>query len=174
MPAGFQRPAFFFDFEMKMKKKRQHKTLIQTALELREAISGLLAHPECPATFTRRLSALHDDLEDLTVTPALEAQRRGGLLEEIARIIIEDNPDIAKLIETGRKPEIKRDTVYTFDEVASLLSVSSRTIKHAVDNGHLKADQIDSEPRILGSAIFQWLDEGGKAGRSNRHFEAGE
>src|SRR5215813_12849611 len=70
--------------------------------------------------------------------------------------------------ELGKKPEIKRDTLYTYDEVATLTSVGRRTIERAVENGNLKTDHMGSEPRICGAAILQWLDEGGKTGRSRR------
>lgn len=161
-----------------MSKKRQHKPLIQTVQDLREAINALLKHPECPDSFTRRLSALHDDLEDLTIapksSPAQEAQE--NFYDRLTRIIVGDDKKIRELIELGRKPEIKRDTFYTLNEVATLASVSYSTIRNAIQNGHLKADQIGSEPRILGAAIFQWLEEGGKTGRSKRDLmeEAGE
>lgn len=78
--------------------------------------------------------------------------------------------------ELGKKPEIKRDTLYTYDEVATLTSVGRRTIERAVENGNLKADYIGSEPRIRGASILQWLDEGGKTGRSRKQLmeETGE
>jgi excisionase family DNA binding protein len=70
--------------------------------------------------------------------------------------------------ELGKKPEIKRDMLYTYDEVAMLTNVGRRTIERAVENGNLKTDHMGSEPRICGAAILQWLDEGGKTGRSRR------
>jgi excisionase family DNA binding protein len=70
--------------------------------------------------------------------------------------------------ELGKKPEIKRDTLYTYDEVATLTSVTRKTIERAVENGNLKTDHMGSEPRICGAAILQWLDAGGKTGRSRR------
>ena len=70
--------------------------------------------------------------------------------------------------ELGKKPEIKRDTLYTYDEVATLTSVGRRTIERAVENGNLKTDHMGPEPRICGAAILQWLDAGGKTGRSRR------
>lgn len=155
-----------------MSKKRQHKSLIQIAQELREAINALLDHPDCPASFTRRLSALHDDLEGLTIAPKPSPAQevREGFYERLAKVIVGNDEKIAKLIELGKKPEIKRETLYTLNEVATLAGVSYSTIKNAVQNGHLKADLIGSESRILGSAIFQWLDEGGKTGRSKKQL----
>jgi excisionase family DNA binding protein len=76
----------------------------------------------------------------------------------------------ADLIRLALKPEIKLDAVYTYQEVATLTSVSYDTIYRSVQNGRLKADYIGSEPRIRGAAILQWLDEGGKTGRSKRNL----
>ncbi|MGH9767215.1 MAG: hypothetical protein ACREAB_07250 [Blastocatellia bacterium] len=76
----------------------------------------------------------------------------------------------ADLIRLALKPEIKADALYTYQEVVALTGVSYSTIKRAVENERLKADYIGSEPRIRGAAIFQWLDEGGKTGRSRRNL----
>jgi hypothetical protein len=74
----------------------------------------------------------------------------------------------ADLISLVNKPEIKRDALYTWSEVATLTEVSVRTLQNAAKNERLKVDYIGSEPRIRGAAILQWLDEGGKTGRSKR------
>jgi excisionase family DNA binding protein len=85
--------------------------------------------------------------------------------EEIKRIV-------ADLVRLTFKPEIKSDALYTYQDVALLAGVSYPTIKRAVDAGRLKADYIGSEPRIRGAAILQWLDAGGKTGRSRRDLMA--
>ena len=72
------------------------------------------------------------------------------------------------LIRLALKPELKRDTWYTYSEVAELFSVNYDTIYRAVKAERLKADYVGSEPRIRGAAILQWLDEGGRTGRSRR------
>jgi hypothetical protein len=74
----------------------------------------------------------------------------------------------ADLIQLAFKPEIKGDALYNYNEVAMLTGVSARTIKRAVESERLKVDYIGSEPRVRGAAILQWLDEGGKTGRSRR------
>ena len=74
----------------------------------------------------------------------------------------------SSLIRLALKPEVKRDALYTYDEVVTLTGVSYSTVKRAVEAERLKADYIGSEPRIRGAAIFQWLDEGGRTGRTRR------
>jgi excisionase family DNA binding protein len=82
----------------------------------------------------------------------------------------------ADLIKLAFKPEIKRDALYTCNEAATLTGTSRSTIQRAVEAERLKADYTGSELRIRGAAILQWLDEGGKTGRSRRDLirEAGE
>jgi len=72
----------------------------------------------------------------------------------------------ADLIKLALKPGIDPTALYTYSEVATLASIGYSTVKRAVENQRLKADYIGSEPRIRGAAILQWLDEGGKTGRS--------
>lgn len=74
----------------------------------------------------------------------------------------------AELVKLAFKPEILPGGLYTWNEVALLTGVSARTVQRAAESGRLKVDYIGSEPRIRGAAIFQWLDEGGKTGRSRR------
>ena len=74
----------------------------------------------------------------------------------------------ADLIKLVYKPEIKSGSLYTWNEVALLTGVSARTVQRAAESGRLKVDYIGSEPRVRGAAILQWLDEGGKTGRSRR------
>jgi excisionase family DNA binding protein len=84
-------------------------------------------------------------------------------LDEVKKVAVD-------LIRLALKPEIKADALYTYQEVATLTSVSYDTIYRSAQNGRLKADYIGSEPRIRGAAILQWLDEGGKTGRSKRNL----
>jgi hypothetical protein len=76
----------------------------------------------------------------------------------------------ADLIRLALKPEIKPDALYNYNEVATLTGVAYMTIFRAAKAGYLKEDYIGSEPRIRGAAILQWLDEGGKTGRSKRNL----
>lgn len=76
----------------------------------------------------------------------------------------------ADLIKLAFKPEIKAGALYTCDEAATITGVSLMTIRRATQNERLKADYIGSEIRIRGAAILQWLDEGGKTGRSKRNL----
>jgi excisionase family DNA binding protein len=76
----------------------------------------------------------------------------------------------ADLISLALKPGINPTAIYTHREVATLTSVSRRTVERAVENGRLKTHHVGSEPRISGAAILQWLDEGGNTGRSKRNL----
>lgn len=76
----------------------------------------------------------------------------------------------AALVKLAFKPEIQRDSLYTYRETADLVGVSLNTIKRAAEAERLKVDYIGSEPRIRGAAIFQWLDEGGRTGRSRQNL----
>lgn len=76
----------------------------------------------------------------------------------------------ADLIQLALKPEVKPDALYTYDEVATLTGVSYSTVKRAVESERLKTYYIGSEPRIRGAAILQWLDEGGRTGRSRQNL----
>jgi excisionase family DNA binding protein len=98
--------------------------------------------------------------------------------EAIADKIVTDaelKEQIAILIRVAAKPEIRSGAFYTYKETAAALDVAYTTIYRAVQVGHLKADFVGSEPRLRGRAIFQWLREGGKTGRSRRNLiEDGE
>lgn len=76
----------------------------------------------------------------------------------------------AELIELAFRPEIKPEAFYTWNEVSTLTRVSVRTVQRAAENERLKVHYIGSEPRIRGAAILQWLDEGGKTGRSRKNL----
>ncbi len=76
----------------------------------------------------------------------------------------------ADLIRLALKPEIKADALYTYVDVSTLLNIGYSTVKRAVENERLKTNYVGSEPRIRGAAILQWLDEGGKTGRSKRNL----
>ena len=56
--------------------------------------------------------------------------------------------------------------VYTYKEAAALSKCSYITIWRAVANGTLKATTIGSHPRIMGSELLKWIEDGGKTGRS--------
>jgi len=56
--------------------------------------------------------------------------------------------------------------IYTYKEAAALSKCSYVTIWRAVANGKLKATTIGSHPRIMGSELLKWIEEGGKTGRS--------
>lgn len=152
---------------------RRHKSLIQTVWELREAINAMLEHPECPASIAEQLSAL---CEDLSIQRSDNSKNGNGSIpvaqrsdvETFADIIQQNDKLIANLLQVALKPEIKRDTVYTYREVAALTGVSSQTISRAVEAGRLKANYVGSKPRVRGAAILQWLDEGGKTGCSRK------
>jgi excisionase family DNA binding protein len=76
----------------------------------------------------------------------------------------------ADLIRLALKPEVKAGALYTYVEVSTLLNIGYSTVKRAVENERLKTNYVGSEPRIRGAAILQWLDEGGKTGRSKRNL----
>jgi excisionase family DNA binding protein len=96
---------------------------------------------------------------DILETVAIDDQLRNELKEAILT-----------LVRISVKPEIKPMAVYTYEEAAMLLSLSYFTIRRAVEAGYLKADYVGSDPRLRGRAIFEWLREGGKTGRSKRHL----
>jgi excisionase family DNA binding protein len=77
---------------------------------------------------------------------------------------------VADLVRLALKPEIKADALYTYVEVSTLLNIGYSTVKRAVENERLQTKYVGSEPRIRGAAILQWLDEGGKTGRSKRNL----
>jgi hypothetical protein len=81
----------------------------------------------------------------------------------------------SEMIRLAFKPEIKPDALYTYKEVVLLTSAGRRTIERAIENGRLNRVYIGSEPRVLGASIFQWLEKGGKTGRSKKQLleEAG-
>lgn len=79
-------------------------------------------------------------------------------------------PELQAPIRAALQPEIKPMALYTYSQVVVLTQVSYATVKRAVEAGHLHADYIGSEPRIKGRAIFQWLRDGGKTGRSVRNL----
>ncbi len=56
--------------------------------------------------------------------------------------------------------------VYTYKEAAALSKCSYVTIWRAVANGKLKATAIGNHPRIIGSELLKWIEDGGKTGRS--------
>lgn len=64
--------------------------------------------------------------------------------------------------------EIKPMAFYTYTEVSALLAVHIQTIKNAVGAEHLIPKYVGSEPRIQGSELLRWLEEGGRTGRSRR------
>jgi excisionase family DNA binding protein len=56
--------------------------------------------------------------------------------------------------------------IYTYKEAAALSKCSYVTIWRAVANGKLKATAIGNNPRIIGSELLKWIENGGKTGRS--------
>jgi hypothetical protein len=93
----------------------------------------------------------------MKVTIAVKAvAKKNFTLDEVMELFTpEEMKDLAgEMIRLAFKPEIKRDALYTYREVATLTSVSFRTIQNAVKNGHLKADYIGSEPRMRGAYRF--------------------
>jgi excisionase family DNA binding protein len=56
--------------------------------------------------------------------------------------------------------------IYTYKEAAALSKCSYVTIWRAVANGRLKATTIGSHPRIIGSELLKWIEDGGRTGRS--------
>jgi len=56
--------------------------------------------------------------------------------------------------------------IYTYKEAAALGKCSYVTIWRAVANGKLKATTIGNHPRIIGSELLKWIEDGGKTGRS--------
>jgi excisionase family DNA binding protein len=108
-------------------------------------------------------SSLHRQRRQFYVARRLEARASGHFLPF-------SSPAAAstQLIQLALKPEIRLGALYNYNQVARLTGVSVRTVKRAIESERLKADYIGSEPRIRGAAILQWLDEGGKTGRSRR------
>jgi excisionase family DNA binding protein len=78
----------------------------------------------------------------------------------------------AEIVELFFKPEIKPDALYTIVQAARLLDVSAQTLRNAIHKGHLKLLHIGANPRIRGAAINEWLDAGGKTGRSRATLAA--
>ena len=56
--------------------------------------------------------------------------------------------------------------IYTYKEAAALSKCSYVTIWRAVANGKLKATTIGSHPRVIGSELLKWIEDGGRTGRS--------
>jgi excisionase family DNA binding protein len=56
--------------------------------------------------------------------------------------------------------------IYTYKEAAVLSKCSYVTIWRAVANGKLKATTVGNQPRILGSYLLEWIEDGGETGRS--------
>ena len=61
---------------------------------------------------------------------------------------------------------IHQTGIYTYKEAAALSKCSYVTIWRAVANGKLKATAIGNHPRIIGSELLKWIEDGGKTGRS--------
>lgn len=164
---------------------RQHKSLIQIGWELREAVAAMIEHPECPVSVFNQLStlsekfncpaAIHGSSRLQNTNGKVEGDKAAiatyrGDLDTFAEIVSLNNERITELISLALKPEIKADALYTYHEVATLAGVSYMTIFRAAEAGYLKADYIGSEPRIRGAAVLQWLEEGGKTGRSKKNL----
>lgn len=66
----------------------------------------------------------------------------------------------------GERKAILDGALYTMPEVAALCSVSTETIRRAVENGFLVMHSIGDAPRFWGSDVRAWINAGGKTGVS--------